>query len=268
LLSFRGALARRGNLATEPATNIVKPVISVITDISKDHTKELGDTLEKISFEKAGIIKKGVPCVSSSDKRRVENVIKKQCEKNNAQYFKRKTVNTMLGLKGKHQKRNLGTCLKVIELLCQKGYDITQEKIYEAIENMNVPGRFEIVKRKPIIIFDGAHNRESAKCLVQTLKEEFPDKKKVFILGVLKNKDIKGICLELKKIATDFVLVRANNLRAEEPEVIAQYLKGKNINIAKSEERAYNEAKRLAKKDGVIVVTGSFYVIGQLRKLV
>ena len=250
------------------ATNIIKPLISVITDISKDHTKELGDTLKKIAYEKSGIIKRGVPCISSSNKKAVVEVVKEQCRKKGSVYLKSRGefFSGPTKLKGEHQKRNFKTVLTVIKVLRDKGFLIKKSDVIFALSNISIPGRFEVIKTKPLIVFDGAHNNESAKCLCQTLKKEYPKKKYVFILGILNNKDIKGICMELSKVSNDFVLIKPENPRAAEPEELAKHLKGKKIYIEQSPKKAYNKAKGLAGKNGVVVVTGSFYVIGKLRK--
>ncbi|MDD4202755.1 MAG: bifunctional folylpolyglutamate synthase/dihydrofolate synthase [Candidatus Omnitrophica bacterium] len=265
------------------ATNIIKPIISVITDISKDHIKELGNTLEKIAYEKAGIIKKGVPCVSSSDKKTVVNVIKEQCRKKGARYIKSRDNKQEergkrgefqiehFGLKGEHQKRNMQTVLTTIKVLKDKGFSIKDEDIKSALSNISIPGRFEIIKSRgkkffaPTTILDCAHNKESAVFLCRTLKEEFPNKEYVFILGILNNKDIKGICSEFSNIAKEFVLIKPDNPRASESKELAKHLKEKKIYIEQTSEKAYNKAKEISGKNGVIVVTGSFYLVGQLR---
>jgi dihydrofolate synthase/folylpolyglutamate synthase len=274
------------------ATNIIKPIISVLTDISKDHIKELGNMLEKIAYEKAGIIKKGVPCVSSSDKKTVVNVIKEQCRKKGARYIKSRDNKKEargkrgefqiehFGLKGEHQKRNMQTVLTTIKVLKDKGFSIKDEDINSVLSNISIPGRFEVIKGRgvlpasrtgrqyaPTIVIDCAHNKESAGCLCRTLKEQFPKQKYVFILGVLNNKDIKGICSEFSNVAKDFILIKPDNPRAAEPFELAKCLKGKKIYIEQTSVKAYNKAKEVSGKNGVIVVAGSFYLVGQFRRL-
>ena len=186
------------------ATNIIKmPLISVITSISKDHTERLGNTVDKISFEKGGIIKKNCPVIIDKDNQGIK-VITEIAEKNNSKIYypnlskiilkdnKNIIINGNnsyeLNLLGLNQAQNASLALCAVEILKEKGIKINN--IEKALESVKWSCRFEYFKEKNILI-DGCHNPDGAKVLKENLEFYFPDKKRIFVYTNLKNKDYK-----------------------------------------------------------------------------
>ena len=273
------------------ATNIVNAEISVIAPISYDHTDILGNSLEEIAREKSGIIKRNSIVVSAPQNNDVLNVIKDKCKKEDSQLIlvgkdlnyksishdKRKEVfdikgvngeykNCLINLTGEHQVINALSAVGVAELLIKKGEDITIEGIKRGLERCKNPGRLEILSEDPFIIIDGAQNQESAKVLKNTIKRNFNFKKLFLILGISKGKDIEGIIQELEPIADKIIITKAKIDRAEKPEYIKQFIKNKNTILTQSTEEALLKVRGLVTKDDIIVVTGSFFVIGEVKE--
>mgnify|MGYP004505975669 CR=1 FL=1 len=170
------------------ATNVVNPIITAITTIDLDHTERLGDTIGKITLQKAGIIKKNVPIVISKDNKGLE-VIKKVAELNNSKVIEvdKNDVHYNLNLLGEHQKENTALALAIVKNI---GLDIKEETIKKALNDVNWKFRLEYDKNKNILI-DGAHNPSGIKALRDFLDKNFKNKKKIFLFGCLKNKDYK-----------------------------------------------------------------------------
>jgi dihydrofolate synthase/folylpolyglutamate synthase len=225
------------------ATNLCQPLVTVITRIGLDHQEFLGNTLKKIAAEKAGIIKTEVSCVVTRDPKTNPKVEKIAAEKKapvlipgekEKQLVKKYFRN--LSLKGEFQKENLALVLKIIDVLkrqkvsfqCKREsrapklltaldsrfrgndkqvFKIPPAAIARGLKNVCWPGRFQIIHKNPIVIIDGGHNPQAAAALVKSLKKGFPEKKIIFVVGILKRKDFRGILDELAKIAEQFILV-------------------------------------------------------------
>lgn len=217
---------------TRDATNIIPPpVISVIVHIAMDHTEYLGNTLSEIAGEKAGIIKSGSKCtVSAIQEKEASDVLQSVCrERNvplitaaspesvsfneNGEYFNYKNIkNLHSAMLGVHQTANAAVA---IETALQLG--ISEEYIRTGIEKARNIGRFEIISKNPLIVFDGAHNPDGMKTLVNALNRYFPEKSKAFIMATMGDKDISGSLEELKnvsKINTVYTVSVKNNPRA------------------------------------------------------
>lgn len=202
-------------------TNIVINVVaSVITSIGYDHMSILGDTLEKIAYQKAGIIKKGSYCIINSTKKSIDDIFINECEKKNNklyiinsndiknykysnkyQYFDYKELkNLCTNLKGKVQISNICLCLEVMSILKKLGYKVSIKNIRKGLKNVIHKGRFEELSKKPLIIFDGAHNEPAIKNLQQNIKMYYKNRKRLYIISILKSKDYDKM---LKLMAED-----------------------------------------------------------------
>ena len=274
------------------ATNIAKSKVSVISPISYDHMYILGDTLEKIAFEKCGIIKNNSYCVSAPQEKEALEVIKKRCSSLDTQLFvvgedfnfseiscdDKKEVFEVLGTDGKkksftshllghHQLENATAAIAVAEILRKEEPRITGSSISVGIERCKNPGRCEIIEKRPYIVLDGAQNRKSAKALKDTIERNFDYDRLIVVLGISKDKDIKGVCEELAPLADEFIITKAQVKRAEEPAVIAGFIKNKNVILTKFVSEAMERAKFVATDDDMIVVAGSFFVVGEVKRI-
>ncbi len=281
------------------ATNAVNSLVCAITPLSYEHTDKLGNTLRKIAAEKAGIIKcssqlsalSSQPIVISApqEKEAIE-VIRDKCKEVgtklyevNKDIFYEKAVkgfnvlgiygeypNLEIKLLGEHQLINASVAVGVIEAL--RSYDIIVDidSIRQGFYNTVWPGRCEIVSKNPFIILDGAQNIASARALKKTIKEQFRAysgkyKKLILVLGISKDKDIKGICNELNDLADEVILTKADNPRAAEPRTLAAYFKNKKTFITDNIKEAKAKAIDTAKKEDLILATGSLFVVGEFR---
>lgn len=275
------------------ATNTADPIVCAITPVSLEHTQQLGKTFKKIAFEKAAIIKsKNQVVVVAPQRKDVLAVINKRCRQFNAKTIlvgkdivgksirqtvkgqtftirtsKRTYSDLRTKLLGRHQVDNAAVAVGIIEAVEAKGFNVGAQAVREGIKETLWPGRLEVVKSNPLVILDGAHNPGSSKVLVKAIQEIFPKKKPTVVLGISQDKDRKGICWELNKIAGKFILTKADHPRA------LDFRKVRNENLFGRTTIRYTknikEAIRLTKrqKDGVVLVTGSLFVIGKAREL-
>ncbi|MEE9500415.1 MAG: cyanophycin synthetase, partial [Candidatus Omnitrophota bacterium] len=170
-------------------------------------------------------------------------------------------------LLGRHQIINAACAAGIAESLRRRGVKISDESIKKGIEETENPGRCEIIARNPYIILDGAQNRASANALKETIGRNFDYKKLILILGVSKKKDIKGIIEELSSLSDALILTKANIERAEEPRAIARFIKEKDVILTDSVTEALRRARALASAEDMILVAGSFFVIGEVKKV-
>lgn len=276
------------------ATNVVKPLVSVITPISFDHTDKLGPTLESIAKEKAGIIKEGVPCVSAPQEEAAYSVIRRTSRERGVNLYEvGKDIlfeivsqdqlwtylrlcgllgeynDLKLPLLGRHQVVNAAAALGAVELLSNYEVLISDSEVRRGLEEVAWPGRLQVIGERPWIVLDGAQNRASARALKEAVKGIFPHKDLILVLGISLNKDIGGIGEELGPISREVILTKAQSPRAAEPEAIKQMIGGLCPKITLTHEVA--EAMELARKeaspDDLILVTGSLYVISEVIRL-
>lgn len=275
------------------ATNVVSPLVAVITQISLDHTRELGDDLTSIAREKSGIIKEGSLVLTSSQDEATLKVLEQAAREKKVQLYKvgediqfrRKESGSLaqtfwlkttrrtyphlhLPMVGAHQLINAATAVGAIDLLQEKGILVPSEIIIEALKRVKWPGRIHMLSREPMFIVDCAHNGASAQALANYLKETFPQKRIILILGILKNKDVEGIARPLCSLADKVILVRVNSPRALAPEkireVILEFFENKNILIKKKVEDAILLARDLAYPEDLICITGSVHLAGEV----
>ena len=237
------------------ATNIITPELSVITNISFDHKKHLGDTIEKIAFEKAGIIKPSIPLVTSEDGKGLE-VFKKTCKKNKSKIYIAKTKKVKTSLKGTFQYQNASLALKVIGLL---GNKVSKKAIKQGLMSAKWPGRLDYISKN--VVFDCAHNPEAAKALAKDIKK-LKHENIYLILGIMKDKDVKNMCKTLEPVAKEIIITKPDIERAEDPHKIAKFIK-KKVTIINNVNNALEYAKLKANKKDLVVLTGSIFTVGE-----
>jgi dihydrofolate synthase/folylpolyglutamate synthase len=262
------------------ATNIVTPLASVITNIAFDHQQWLGDTLEKIAAEKAGIIKPGIPVVTATDEPSALAVIEKIAQEKNASLIKIqksevRSQKSVLSLLGEHQKINAMLALATVEVL-QKQIPITEEKIREGLANVNWPGRLQLIEKPDgqKFLLDGAHNVASAKVLRGALEKNFPTEERMLVLGVLQDKDWREICEILAPLAAKIFVVPVASTRSANPKNLAEVCRTANpaaeIFVCDSLNDAFEKGGsrgRSPHQANNFIVTGSLYLVGEALEL-
>jgi len=253
------------------ATNIITPLVSVITNIGKDHVAFLGDTLEAIAGEKAGIIKTGVPVVIGEYVAETKPVfIAKAKEKGSPIYFASETYasNTWTSdLKGIYQQKNIRTVRQVIELL-RKEWVITEEKerlgLQHVVKNTKLQGRWQILQENPKVIADTAHNEQGISIVMEQLKTE-KYKRLYVVFGVVNDKDLQGVLPFLPQEAKYF-FAKPTIFRGLDAKVLAEKAKefGLEGEVCDSIPEAYAKAKGEARAEDLIYIGGSTFVVAEI----
>ncbi|MCL2434516.1 MAG: bifunctional folylpolyglutamate synthase/dihydrofolate synthase [Lentimicrobiaceae bacterium] len=271
------------------ATNILSPILSVITNISLEHTQMLGNTLPEIAVEKAGIIKKNTPVVIGEYHPETFPIFEEIAKNKNAPLFLAEEYIGDLQLSGTYQRKNIGTFLKCVQVLKEEGRKKKEEIspsnfegvpegrgslykniIHTAIQNLfkntGFAGRWQIISQTPLTICDVAHNPAGI-ALVMAQLQEFPHRNLHIIMGFVNDKDIDEIVPLLPKNAT-YYACQAQIERAMPAEKLFQKLSLANLNVLKISNvfNAYNEAKQNADKNDLIFIGGSFFVVGEFLK--
>ena len=225
------------------ATNVInKPDLAIITGIDLDHTAFLGDTVEKIAAEKAGIIKQGSVALYGGENAAAEAVIQAEATKMQSILCKtdysRLKINSIglegtsfnyksrsnidLSLLGSYQPRNAAIVLDAIDILSGVGLKVSEDSVRSGLKKAKWPARFEIIGRDPMVIFDGAHNPQGVDAAVESIKEYFGEKKVVIVSGVLRDKDYQHISRSICKVAREVFTITADNPRALSAESYAR----------------------------------------------
>lgn len=259
------------------ATNAVKaPVASVITSISIDHKDRLGDRIEKIASEKAGIIKNGSPVVINADNAGLSVV--RECCKNSPLFEAKECVDIKFengknyavvdnesyefSLWGLHQKQNLSLVLKFVDVLREKGVEIHQNAIKSALKSVYLPARFQYSAKYNIIV-DGSHNADAARLLRQNVDFYFPNTPCEWVYGVLSTKEYDKVVNILFREGDVVNLVEFNNSCSVSPDAIESVIRNKNSLKIKKFYKTANTLNYFS-STGLMIVTGSFYMIGEL----
>ena len=272
------------------ATNVIPtPEIAVITSIGLDHMEFLGDKVEKIAGEKAGIIKKNSIVICHPQHTSVEQVIREKCREQTASCTfvdenEIKLIETTLDgqqfdfgeasrlaipLLGKHQLRNAAVAFTVIETLRERGWEISDTALKTGFKKTTWPGRFEVMKKSPVFIVDGAHNAEGIQSAADNLSEMFPGKKPIFIFGVLRDKDYEKMIEILTPLAERFIIITPPDSRALPSEELAEILKQRGLNATPCSTIAQgvNLALEISGTEDIICALGSLTTVGELRNL-
>lgn len=278
------------------ATNVVYPLVCGITPISYDHTQYLGNTLKQIAGEKAGIIKerqstrapeRQMAVISALQEKEAREVIRKRCVQKKARLYeigrdiawqesglgyrsptfdlqgiKQGYNNLKIRLLGKHQLANAALAVGMVEALGD--HKIKPAHIRQGLKDARWPGRLEVVSWNPFVVLDGAQNAASARALKEAIKDNFCYQKLVLVLGMSRDKDIPGVCRQFSDFCDRVIMTKAENPRAADPRKLAAYFHGKEVVITDSLKKALSQAKAVAKKGDLILVTGSLFVVGEV----
>ncbi len=275
------------------ATNVLKPEITIITSISYDHINILGDSIEAIAFEKAGIIKSNTPVVIYPQNNEAYKVLLDVAHRKNAPVYnvadaRVDIISSEIGLQrfnfvygeyqldditihltGKHQILNAMTVLTAIFVLNNIGISISDISIIDGLASAKWAGRLERLKINPDIIIDGAHNVASAKILADVIGQYYARRRVILVVGILKDKEVDKILEILCSNSNVVIVTSPNNPRAMPPSALSKRASiycGNTI-VAKGIDDAIHMAKTMAEPSDVIVFSGSIYLIGEVRKV-
>ncbi len=275
------------------STNILKPLISIITGISIDHREYLGDTIEDIAREKAGIIKNNIPVITGKLNPESKKIIHNIAKKKNSELFYSPEI-TKIKITGKfekgfnlkygsnefyfpvigdYQKINISTAITSLKVLLKREnrlFDkiILSKGLDNLVKNSNFYGRFQIVQERPKIIIDVSHNAEGIKNIKNNLK--YVKYRKLYIIfGMMKDKEYRKCLRELEKLGGFVILTKPKYKRALEPEEMYKII-GNNSKciVIKDVKKAYKYAMNMAGKDDAVLITGSFYLVGEALKII
>jgi dihydrofolate synthase / folylpolyglutamate synthase len=285
------------------STNVLMPEVTAITSISLDHMQILGDTVEKIAREKAGIFKPNVPAITVPQSPGVLEVFREVAARVGAPLevlgqdlefsmrFEAGAGKTRLArpqsrvclttprcnfehlavpLKGEHQAYNCGLALAIIDRLSERGFNTPESKVTIGLDRTECPGRMELAWQSPRILLDGAHNPESIKCLMKAIGATVSYDSMVVIFGCAADKDTNGMLEQIDLGADKVIFTRAaGNPRAANPEALAKRfteLKSRMCQVAATLPEAVNLANRAVGRDDLVCITGSFYLVGEAKK--
>ncbi|MDD5311590.1 MAG: bifunctional folylpolyglutamate synthase/dihydrofolate synthase [Dehalococcoidia bacterium] len=268
------------------ATNVLYPDVCVITSISLDHTQILGETLEQIAAEKAGIIKRGCTVISAPQERQVAAVIERKCRELKAplimvgkdikwrrtggspdgQNFKLSGMagNYDLGipLLGEYQLENAALAVSALKILVKNGAAIEYADIVRGLRNVKWPARFQILKNSPLVIADGAHNPYSLTQVIRSIGKFFSYKKAAVVFGSSADKDIRGMAQVLAGFVHRIILTQAHHPRAATTDNLERIFKAAGVPVIKEPdpEKAIAGALAEADKEDLILITGSLFL--------
>jgi dihydrofolate synthase/folylpolyglutamate synthase len=270
------------------ATNVIKTsILSLITSISKDHVAILGNSIEEIAWEKAGIIKPSVPVIFGGEDEVAREVIAKEAKENGSPFS---TVNhekiriksadlsgsefdfgdyegIKIKLLGLYQPRNAAMVLSAVNQLKEEGLYIPDEAVRDGLLKARWAARFEIVNENPTIIFDGSHNAEGISAAKESVIRYFGQEKVIVISGVLKDKEYEKIAEDIAEIASEVYTITPKNPRALDAQKYAEVIKEKGAAATSCEgiEEALSKAIGTAKKNNsAVVILGSLYTYGDV----
>lgn len=267
------------------STNVIIPELSIITSIAVDHAEKCGDSLSGIAVHKAGIIKEGVPVFVYADGEPLE-IVERTAQTKRADVYlggrdfaavscgvedgmRRFTFlqgsveeTYRLRLLGSYQVNNAS-----IAVAAAKYLGIDRDAIARGLASVVWPCRLEILSQSPTILLDGAHNLAGVTALRSSLDELFSNRKILFLLGILQDKDVKGMAEVLVRACDDVVITWPLSDRAASPETVAQYIRASHVETVERIEDGIERVKALADDDSVICIAGSFYLVGRAREV-
>ncbi len=277
------------------ATNIVNPTVCGITSIGMDHVEVLGHTIQEIAWEKSGIIKEGVPVITSPQDYRALEVIRQMAlskhssltlvgtdilwenhiESLDGHKFDLITHNNKYQVEtpllGTHQMENACVAVGMIESMTADGLDISPNHIEEGLKNVRWPCRMELIRKNPNLLLDGAHTSHSAKRLSEAVLKLFPSSQLILVVGLQTNKDLKGIVKELSYLKPDLVIAtKSRHPKAMTQDVIASKFKSLGFETIETEDidHAMSIAENNSVEQSTVIGTGSLFVASEIRELV
>lgn len=280
------AVIEVGLAARFDATNVLKPLLCIITNVERDHLDLMGPGLEEIAWEEAGIVKEKTPLVSGEHKKRPLKVIVEECSLKGAKLFKadvkvkRKSINweyqelevgglgkVKLKLLGEYQADNLAVVVKALEVLKREwNISIDDEAAVKGLEIARWPGRFEVINKKPYIIVDGAHNPHGCRALRRTIRMLSGGMRRWLLFGVLADKEVELMCRILFPEFDEIILTEPKSFRACKVEFLEKLAErmGVEAHKAASVKEGFDWAVERIGRDDFICVAGSLYLVGEL----
>ncbi len=282
------------------STNVIIPEVAAVGSIGLDHTQILGDTVEKIAAQKAGIFKKGVPALTFQQESKVLEAMRTvatevgaplQVVGQDIEFSYRFEVSQQLGphtrvglstercsfehvpvpLPGEHQALNCGLVLAIIDSLVERGFELPESKVMAGLEETQVPGRMEMAWKAPRILLDGAHNPPALTALMKTIGAHVPYDSLIVIFGCAADKDVDEMLRRLSLGADKVLFTRVkNNPRAADPRDLHRRfvdLAGKMSQVCETLEEALATAVKAAGRDDLVCITGSFYLVGEAKRV-
>ena len=295
------------------ATNIVTPLASVITNVSLDHTSVLGDTVEEVTFEKAGIIKDKVPVLTTASDPVVQNLLKETASQKQSPFyqvvnsysseenyeknltfsqgiikFRQKEIlaggqrfdysglnatynDLFLSLIGSYQVANAALALAIVEVLNFEGFHLNEDSVRYGLTRVSWPGRMEVMQESPLLVLDGAHNPAAIQELSRAIKDFFKYERLVLVMGIMEDKDVKGVMGNIIHQADLLILTRPELPRAADPHVLRDKLVEEgnmpHILVELDIKQALGLALSSANEDDLVLVTGSFFTISDARDI-
>ncbi len=282
------------------ATNVVIPEVSVISNISLEHVRYLGTNLGAVAREKGGIIKNRGICITGAKQKSVLRVLENICSERKARLYrlgkdvkvgtvktlrleknyvpdfdtfsykgiKKELRNLVCPLIGRHQIENTAVALGTIELLTARGFSIDDSALIRGLRNVRWEGRLEVLHNSPMLVVDGAHNPAGASALRNALRDNFSYKKLILIFGVLGDKDYKRMLKKLAPLADRLILTEPKDIRSLHLMDILPVAKTyiNSVDIIEDSGRALSQAFSFAEKDDLICVTGSLFLVGEIKR--
>lgn len=282
------------------STNVLKPAVCGLTNISMDHMHQLGNTLGAIAGEKAGILKKNTPAISVQQEPEAKRVLRRVARESQANLMftgediefsyrvessrvdgchtrvclttpRSRFEHLPVPLLGEHQAMNCGLALALLDQLKEQGLAISDQKAIEGLQAVYLPGRMEMISRDPRILVDGAHNAASVAALMRAIGQHIPYDSMVMVFGCAGDKDIRGMMEQISTGADKVIFTKAaNNPRAADPKELAEIYEekcGRVAQICDSLEKAMHIANSAVSREDLICVTGSFYLVGEAKLL-
>ncbi|MCJ7704247.1 MAG: bifunctional folylpolyglutamate synthase/dihydrofolate synthase [Desulfobacterales bacterium] len=270
------------------STNVIDPLLSIITNIGKDHEDVLGKGVLRIAREKAGIIKESRPLITAATQAQVLRLFSKICREKKAPFFRvgkefryvlagegsfsyeglhRKLWGLSLNLRGSHQMINATTALGAMEILDDLGYRVSNDAMTEGLKEVDWPGRLEVVCSSPRVLLDGAHNPDGALSLKESLEKDFQYHHLVLLIGIMKDKDVHSILHFLSPLADHIIFTRPGTDRAASPALLRKALgrNGKKAEVIEDFRKAIDRGLSLAGEEDIHCITGSLYTVGEAR---
>lgn len=272
------------------ATNVIEsPLLTVLTSISLDHTKILGDTIEQIAFEKSGILKQGVPCVCYPDlPRAAEGVIRMTAQVQSAhlvvaplkdltfvdaslrgtRLLTERSMPLTLPLLGEHQMKNAAVVLACVKELRALGWEISDSAVQEGFANVSFPARMEVLSETPPVLLDGAHNPEGTAALAKAVKKYVTKKRMIGVCGMMEDKNVREAVRKLDGVMEKVYTVAPDSPRAMSAQALAAEWERRRIDAepVSSVREALEKALEEGAQRGVLVC-GSLYLAGEARPL-
>lgn len=293
----RYAIVETGLGGRLDSTNVLKPILTIVTGISIDHTEFLGNTIKSIAREKAGIIKRNVPCVLGQVNNSVIKIFVDKCKSKNSKLIfapslfevdmykknengflfnsksKERTLNAVkCSLVGEYQIKNIRTSLAALTQLTEtEGMEFTDKNLHDGFKNVvsnsKFYGRFQLLSVKPSVVIDVSHNLESLSNIARNLKH-FTYDRLVIIFALMKDKEYKKCLREIEKLNSQVVLTKPQYKRALEPTELYKFAKYKKSFVIKENiKEAFLYAKDISNKSDLILITGSFFLASDFLKI-